>query len=840
MARKGKYYRFLEVQGADSTLSVGAVEQYHGLDKGYMLRPRTRKCQAKRPCLGTEEAAEDDGCSSSARRDDSSNESDSDSSSSGEDVNAQSNMLMCTNLNMARNSLPPLDKGEEARDSLPPLGKGEEARDSLPPLGKGEEARNSLPPLGKGEEARDSLPPLGRGEEARDSLPPLGKGEEARNSLPPLGKGEEARNSLPPLGKGEEARDSLPPLGKGEEARNSLPPLGKGEFIKYLGLQLAMTCEPKRGPIPVYWQVGDEPGSVYTGADFGGRFGMTRHRFQDIANCFSFTVPRNGVDPWQDIRPIIEDFNLTRQKNISPGCHLTVDECISAWKGPDGEYVAEGMPHKTKIARKPEGAGAEMKALACGEAGIILKLDVRKERFLTGIWTEDEVFRNLTHLGKNIYVWDPGDQMTAHAKMFGCFRCAEREEDEQQHHFSTFALMAKRVKPEKEKLILVPYFGPFAGHHLTFSILRGESNRPMLRVTVKSGESTISTFYHRSGRTEREGASPSFVDRCIKFAHDDSAAQKINTNAQPQSLRFLCKRAVILQSDPLPIHKLPRQVGQQFKGATVPLSVRVWRQNGASPSFVKLCVKPRISLAEVQWMLRHKVGYDAWPRDPAMVSFYDRKQPDQCLPLDTTQADHGALDCVVASTGFEATPSVVVSLMGRGLEQVDVQPDMTLENLDLAVRAKFRLSPHSFLYIPSVMRGRLRHDTTELKMYTPLNSSTAALISSNRTFPIVNGTPRSHMDALYTLDVYKRSVVELGLLNTSSILIIYEVTGPTITMPFRTIKGQENNLHTSNGRDSVFALVEEQVHVLSVNSSWHRDTLLKFIECLTGLPCDCA
>ena len=89
MARKGKYYRFLEVQGADSTLSVGAVEQYHGLDKGYMLRPRTRKCQAKRPCLGTEEAAEDDGCSSSARRDDSSNESDSDSSSSGEDVNAQ-------------------------------------------------------------------------------------------------------------------------------------------------------------------------------------------------------------------------------------------------------------------------------------------------------------------------------------------------------------------------------------------------------------------------------------------------------------------------------------------------------------------------------------------------------------------------------------------------------------------------------------------------------------------------------------------------------------------------------------------------------------------------------
>ena len=42
-----------------------------------------------------------------------------------------------------------------------------------------------------------------------------------------------------------------------------------------------MACEPKRGPIPVYWQVGNEPGSGYTGA---------------VTNCFSFTVPRNGVD----------------------------------------------------------------------------------------------------------------------------------------------------------------------------------------------------------------------------------------------------------------------------------------------------------------------------------------------------------------------------------------------------------------------------------------------------------------------------------------------------------------------------------------------------------------
>ena len=37
---------------------------------------------------------------------------------------------------------------------------------------------------------------------------------------------------------------------------------------------------------------------------------------------------------------------------VTPGHHITVDECMSAWKG--GERV-EGMPHKTKIAQKPEG-----------------------------------------------------------------------------------------------------------------------------------------------------------------------------------------------------------------------------------------------------------------------------------------------------------------------------------------------------------------------------------------------------------------------------------------------------------------------------------------------------
>ena len=59
-----------------------------------------------------------------------------------------------------------------------------------------------------------------------------------------------------------------------------------------------------------------------------------------------------------------------------PGQHVVVDECMSSWTGSEAEYVAEGMPHKTKIVRKSEGVGAELKAMACGSTGILLKLDI--------------------------------------------------------------------------------------------------------------------------------------------------------------------------------------------------------------------------------------------------------------------------------------------------------------------------------------------------------------------------------------------------------------------------------------------------------------------------------
>jgi hypothetical protein len=86
-----------------------------------------------------------------------------------------------------------------------------------------------------------------------------------------------------------------------ELLRRNKPELSHGEYFVALGGRLMMVCESRRGPLEEYWNTGCEEGSVYTGADFGTRLGMSRHRFQDIFSCLSFSG-RHGTHAVDDVR----------------------------------------------------------------------------------------------------------------------------------------------------------------------------------------------------------------------------------------------------------------------------------------------------------------------------------------------------------------------------------------------------------------------------------------------------------------------------------------------------------------------------------------------------------
>lgn len=92
-------------------------------------------------------------------------------------------------------------------------------------------------------------------------------------------------------------------------------------------------------------------------------------------------------DPWIPIRVFVDAFNDLRKKIFLPGTFIVVDESMSSWKGKtlyfnkaSDEDVSRvfGLPHTTKIIRKPKGVGLEIRNACCSETGIMLQLELQE------------------------------------------------------------------------------------------------------------------------------------------------------------------------------------------------------------------------------------------------------------------------------------------------------------------------------------------------------------------------------------------------------------------------------------------------------------------------------
>jgi hypothetical protein len=81
-----------------------------------------------------------------------------------------------------------------------------------------------------------------------------------------------------------------------EKARAaSYASITKGEFLKWLGIRLYMTLEPRKGGIAVYWMKGRCSTTSFLGADMESFAKMTRHRFEEIQSCISFQPLRDST-----------------------------------------------------------------------------------------------------------------------------------------------------------------------------------------------------------------------------------------------------------------------------------------------------------------------------------------------------------------------------------------------------------------------------------------------------------------------------------------------------------------------------------------------------------------
>ena len=163
----------------------------------------------------------------------------------------------------------------------------------------------------------------------------------------------------------------------------NVQPLEQWEFLRWIGIRLALALERPRGSLQEIVSDQAIPGSIFQPCNYSERFKMSFYRFRQINSVLRFSdniPPGQNRDPWHEIRSFIDAFNTHMTEAFSPGQFLTVDEIMSAWKGLSSLFDAFGLPHQTKIIRKPEGTGAEMKSVACAESLVILRVDIMEGR----------------------------------------------------------------------------------------------------------------------------------------------------------------------------------------------------------------------------------------------------------------------------------------------------------------------------------------------------------------------------------------------------------------------------------------------------------------------------
>ena len=137
--------------------------------------------------------------------------------------------------------------------------------------------------------------------------------------------------------------------------------------LKFLGILFAMT-QYKFSDRRSLWNT--TGGKLADAPAFGGRFGMSRNRFEIIMSTWSWAPEAEDKGEWAAIDPLVRAFNRARLAVVCPGTFICVDESMSAWRGKDGNFCSDGMPHVTKIERKPKGVGAEFRDAADADTGV--------------------------------------------------------------------------------------------------------------------------------------------------------------------------------------------------------------------------------------------------------------------------------------------------------------------------------------------------------------------------------------------------------------------------------------------------------------------------------------
>jgi hypothetical protein len=168
------------------------------------------------------------------------------------------------------------------------------------------------------------------------------------------------------------------------------------DVFRMLGVILLMSTVPL-GDYKRYWNCEEKQDGmirVTTPPAFGSRLGIPRVKYEHFITHFQYgdwTDEEVTEDPWRAISTLVSGFNETREKHVNPGDYICVDESMSVWTGSENKYRGHGHPSVIKIPAKPVGVGTEIKASACGESGVLLRIEPNQGKS----WSES-LLRDMT------------------------------------------------------------------------------------------------------------------------------------------------------------------------------------------------------------------------------------------------------------------------------------------------------------------------------------------------------------------------------------------------------------------------------------------------------------
>ena len=145
-------------------------------------------------------------------------------------------------------------------------------------------------------------------------------------------------------------------------------------FFKMIGLMYLMSLQPKPSR-RLYWQ--SEEWDRCSGNNFSQFMAISHYEL--FLQHLSWSEP-NANDKWAAIRDWLEEFNKRRRMIVVPSDRVTVDEMMSMNRTNRtlSKGVPVGLPHQTKIARKPEGVGVEIRCAVDGRSGVMYQLELQE------------------------------------------------------------------------------------------------------------------------------------------------------------------------------------------------------------------------------------------------------------------------------------------------------------------------------------------------------------------------------------------------------------------------------------------------------------------------------